>query len=93
MACCAQQPAPPQMVAITISDAIKRAQSANIAYAAAISDAEVGKSERAIAGSALLPGVVYHNQYLYTQGTGGSSIPIRFIANNAVHEYISRINN
>ena len=90
MACCAQQPAPPQMVAITISDAIKRAQSANIAYAAAISDAEVGKSERAIAGSALLPGVVYHNQYLYTQGTGGSSIPIRFIANNAVHEYISQ---
>lgn len=90
MASFAQQPASQQMISITLSDAIKRAQSANTAYAAAISDAEAGKSERTIARSALLPGVVYHNQYLYTQGTGGSSTPIRFIANNAVHEYISQ---
>ena len=90
MTCCAQQSVPSHVVSVTLSDAIKRAQSANNAYAAATSDSEVGQSERNIARSALLPGVVYHNQYLYTQGTGGSSTPFRFIANNAVHEYISQ---
>ncbi|HEV2484737.1 MAG TPA: TolC family protein [Terracidiphilus sp.] len=90
MSCFAQQVASPQVVSITLSDAIKRAQSANTAYAAATSDAAVGQSERTIARSALLPGIVYHNEYLYTQGAGGALTPIRFIANNAVHEYISQ---
>jgi outer membrane protein TolC len=55
--------------------------------------------DKSIARSALLPGVVYHNQYIYTQPgqqssnntqiTGTTSTPI-FIANNSVHEYISQ---
>jgi outer membrane protein TolC len=54
---------------------------------------------RSIARSALLPGVIYHNQYIYTKPgqqastntliTGTTSTPI-FIANNSVHEYISQ---
>jgi outer membrane protein TolC len=63
----------------------------------------VAQAQRGIARSTLLPGVVYHNQFLYTQGTRGVTAPldqtasngqstssVRFIANNAVHEYISQ---
>jgi outer membrane protein len=55
--------------------------------------------DRSIARAALLPTVVYHNQFLYTQsntprdrvgqGTVTQSLPL-FIANNAVHEYTSQ---
>lgn len=86
----AQLTAPPSVTAITLADAVKRAETANTAYATAVADAKVGDSERTIARSALLPGFVYHNQYLYTQGTGRASSPIRFIANNTVHEYVSQ---
>jgi len=58
------------------------------------------KSQSAIALAGLLPGVVYHNQYLYTQGqphasatpssSGATTGGIRFIANNTVHEYVSQ---
>ena len=82
----AQQPASAPIVSITLSEAILRAQSANDAYAAATADVRVAQSERAIARSALLPDVVFHNQYLYTQSTGNT---FRFIANNSVHEYTS----
>jgi len=44
-----------------------------------------------LARDALLPNVNYNTQYLYTQGNGpGNSV--RYIANNAVHEYISQGN-
>lgn len=81
---------------ISLDEAIHRAQTANGAYAAAATDAGAAQAQRTLARSALLPGVVYHNQYLYTQGQGGlpanSSVatPVRFVANNAVHEYISQ---
>jgi outer membrane protein TolC len=82
---------------ITLQDAIKRAQGSDPAYASAATDRTIAGAQTGIARSALLPGVVYHNQFLYTQpqhvggkpvATGASS-PI-FIANNAVHEYISQ---
>ena len=54
--------------------------------------------DRSIARSALLPQLVYHNQYLYTQpsrlanqvSVATSTAGPRFIANNAVHEYVSQ---
>ena len=86
----AQQPAAPP-VSISLEDAIKRAQSANSLFAAASADTRIAQSEHSIARSLLLPNVVYHNQFLYTQGTGQPAIaPIKFIANNAVHEYVSQ---
>ena len=81
---------------ITLEEAINRAQTANTAYSTAVADAGVAEAQRAIASSALLPGIVYHNQFLYTQGTSGvspnstSPTTVRFVANNAVHEYISQ---
>ena len=86
----AQEPTAASIVSISLQEAIKRSQSTNTAFAAATTDAQVAQSERRIARAALLPSVVYHNQYLYTQGTGGSSFPVRFIANNTVHEYVSQ---
>ena len=88
-------PAPP----ITLDEAIRRAQAVETTYGAAVADAGVAQAQRGIVRSTLLPGVVYHNQYLYTQGqtvldqtgsNGQSTSPVRFIANNAVHEYTSQ---
>lgn len=68
-----------------------------------MAEAGVAQAQSGIARSTLLPGVVYHNQFLYTQGTlaqaaarnqatsnAQSTSPVRFIANNAVHEYVSQ---
>ena len=85
------------LTALTLTDAIGQSQSANTTYAQAIADNKVAQAQVGIARSALLPGVVYHNQFLYTQAqhlngkpsNAGASTPI-FIANNTVHEYISQ---
>ena len=85
---------------ITLDDAIHRAQNADTAYATAVTDAGVTAAQRGIARSSLLPGVVYHNQFLYTQGqssalstptsSGANAPAVRFIANNTIHEYLSQ---
>ena len=70
-------------------------------FAAAVAANKVASLDHSIARAALLPNVVYHNQYLYTQPAHGpsqsanasasatTSTP-RFIANNSVHEYTSQ---
>src|ERR1700733_14761201 len=84
---------------ITLPQAIDRARGNDPNVAAAGADAKATALDRSISHAALLPNAVYHNQYLYTQGTGGKGTllagstqtpaPI-FIANNAVHEYTSQ---
>jgi outer membrane protein TolC len=89
----AQSAAPSSTAPITLDEAIRRAQAVETTYGAAVADAGVAQAQRGIARSTLLPGVVYHNQFLYTQGPifpSQSTFPVRFIANNAVHEYISQ---
>ena len=93
--------APAADAPITLDEAIRRAQTSDVAYRSAATDKTVAAADKTIARSALLPGVVYHNQYLYTQpgqpfapssntiNSGTTSTPI-FIANNAVHEYMSQ---
>ena len=89
--------APP--IVITLDDAIHRAEASDPAYAAAKADSGAAALDRSIARGGLLPGVVYHNQALYTQpngllnqaGQGAAAQPApRFIANNAVREYASQ---
>jgi outer membrane protein TolC len=91
--------APSPAAPITLEEAIHRAQANEPNFAMARADAKITALDRSITRAALLPNVIYHNQYLYTQGTGatitvpGSSTPtsaVVFIANNAVHEYISQ---
>lgn len=84
---------------ITLEEAIRRAQISDLTYRTAAANKSVAGLDKSIARSALLPGVVYHNQYIYTKPgqqasnntliTGTTSTPI-FIANNSVHEYISQ---
>jgi outer membrane protein TolC len=103
---CFAQTAPPQAVAgaqsgapliITLDEATRRAQTNEPNFAAARAEAKATALDRSISRAALLPNAVYHNQYLYTQGTSGT-VPVDgnqttspiFIANNAVHEYTSQ---
>lgn len=88
-----------QPIAITIDEAIRRAQGSEANYAAAVATSKTAALDRDIAYGSLLPAVVYHNQALYTQPNGktnqagqgvtSQSAP-RFIANNAVREYASQ---
>ena len=84
---------------ISLDEAIQRAQKSEPNYAVIRAEARATALDRSIARAALLPGAVYHNQYLYTQSSGnGSTItsagnqvsPVIFIANNSVHEYVSQ---
>lgn len=75
---------------ITLSDAIARAKKLSPEYHAALTDAGVAREDKVQAVGAMLPSVNYNAQYLYTQPTAGNGP--RFIANNAVHEYISQGN-
>jgi outer membrane protein TolC len=95
----AATPAPPA-TPITLDEAIRRAEAVETTYNSGLADAGVAAAQRGIARSGLLPGVVYHNGYLFTQGVSipigqpvrnGQSTPgVRFISNNAIHEYFSQ---
>jgi outer membrane protein TolC len=94
----AASPAP-----ITLDQAIALARANEPGFAAAAAASRASNLDRSIARAALLPGVTYHNQFLYTQAANGAtgsarasasspavtSAP-RFIGNNAVHEYTSQ---
>ena len=91
-------PAGTSVPVISLDEAIHRAEANEPAFAAAAAEARASRLERANARAGLLPSAVYHNQYLFTQGSGtqdrvnqltSGSSP-RFIANNAVHEYASQ---
>lgn len=88
-----QQPASGAPAVITLDEAIRRAQANEPAFAASVAVSKAANLDRSIARAALLPNAVYHNQYLYTQANGVQTQTgqgIRFIANNAVHEYTSQ---
>ena len=83
---------------ITLQEAMALARANEPNFAAAAANKRVTALDHSIAQAALLPGVTYHNQVLYTQPNGsfngggpdGSQSAPRFIANNAVREYASQ---
>jgi len=84
---------------ITLHAAIERAEASEPMYASAMADNRVAGLDKSIARAGLLPTAVAHNQFLFTQANGSqdrigqvanTSAPI-FIANNAVHEYLSLV--
>jgi len=101
----AQQPAaaaPTQApLTLTLQDAIQRARANSVALQSALTDQGLAHEGQVQARAALLPKLDYNNSYIYTQPasapTGSADvgqvasqqIP-RFIANNAVHEYLSQ---
>ncbi len=76
---------------LTLQDALDRAKRNSVEYQSALTDAGIAREDRNQARDALLPSVNYNNSYLYTQGVGRGEVP-RFIASNAVHEYLSQGN-
>lgn len=78
---------------LTLQDALARARKNSVAFQSALTDSAIARQDRFQAAGALLPSVAYNNQALYTQGAPKGSTtgaPVVFIANNAVHEYISQ---
>src|SRR5580658_3258220 len=86
-----QAPAPADgTIRLTLEEALARARQNSPQFQAALADAQIAHEDTKQAKDALLPTVSYNNQVLYTQGNGVGGV--RYIANNAVHEYISQGN-
>lgn len=88
----------PEPLHIGLNDAIQRAKTNEVNFASASAAQRTAKIDAYLAKAGLLPSVTFHNQVLYTQPNGQSNqggqagvqaSPI-FIANNAVHEYVSQ---
>jgi outer membrane protein TolC len=73
---------------LTLQDALARARANSVPFQAALTDQGLAHQDNVQARAALLPSVNYNNAYLYTEGNGTSSG--RYIASNAVHEYLSQ---
>lgn len=97
-AICQSQQAAAIPTHISLMDAIQRAQANEPAFAASAAAQKTSVIDSYLAKAALLPTVTYHNQALFTQSNGvhsaGSPAGLQsgpiFIANNAVHEYVSQ---
>jgi outer membrane protein TolC len=74
-----------------LHQALELARQNSVPFQSAVTNAGIAREDRKQARATLLPNVVYDNSAIYTQGTGVDDTP-RFIANNAVHEYISQAN-
>ncbi len=75
---------------ITLQDALNLARKNSAQFQAAVTDAGVAREEKVQARAGLLPGVDFNTSGLYTQANALGNV--RFIANNAPHEYISQGN-
>jgi outer membrane protein TolC len=80
---------------LTLQDALERARKNGTQLQAALTTAALARQDRTQARNALLPTVTYNNSAIYTQGVplGTEKVigaPVIFIANNAVHEYLSQ---
>ncbi|HEY4905336.1 MAG TPA: TolC family protein [Candidatus Sulfotelmatobacter sp.] len=83
---------------ITFQDALKRAESNDPQYRAAVTDLGIAREDKVQARAGILPSVNYNTSFIYTEGTGQPAVCAanltcsgsRFVANNGVHEYISQ---
>ncbi len=73
---------------LTLQQALLLARRYSPQFNAAVTQAGLARENLVQARAGLLPSVTYNNQYLYTEGNNTPSG--RFIANNAVHEYLSQ---
>ena len=83
-------PATLPVLRLTLEDALARARKTSAQFQSSQTDAAIARQDRYQAAAALLPSVTYNNEALYTQLDRSSNV--RFIANNAAHEYISQAN-
>jgi len=86
-----QAPAPASPVKVSLADALNRARANSVVYQGAVMDARIAHEDKKQSVASLLPSVNYNNSAIYTQGNGIDD-QVKFIANNAVHEYVSQGN-
>jgi outer membrane protein TolC len=86
----AQEPSTQAPLTLTFQDALTRARANSVQFQSALTDQGVAHQDIVQARAALLPSVNYNTTYLYSQGGTQPTQPARFIANNAVHEYLSQ---
>jgi outer membrane protein TolC len=84
-------------VRLTLQEAMERARRNSPQFNAAVTNASLAREDRTQARNTLLPSAFYNNSAIYTQSSGPAGVattgvPVIFIANNAVHEYISQAN-
>jgi outer membrane protein TolC len=84
-------PATTSALRLTLEDALARARKNSTQFQAALTDSGLAHQDKIQAFGALLPSVNFNTQALNTQ-SNGPGIGVRYIANNAVHEYISQGN-
>jgi outer membrane protein TolC len=84
-------------IRLTLQDAIERAKKNSVQFQAAVTTAGLAQQDKTQARNTLLPSALYNNSVIYTQSIGLENQklhpnipPVIFIANNAVHEYISQ---
>src|SRR6202163_205311 len=80
---------------LTLQQALDLARKNSTQFNAAVTNAGLARQDRRQAFDALLPTVTYNNSASYTQSAGpigakATGVPVIFIANNAVHEYLSQ---
>ena len=91
-------PNPGAPLRITLQDALALARKNDPTYHAAVTDAGIAREDRAQARDVLLPTATFNTSALYTEPsylnspTGATSSTVKFIANNAPHEYVSQGN-
>jgi outer membrane protein TolC len=85
-----QTPSPHDPLQLSLAQALVLARANSTIYQAALTEAGSTHEDRTQARDALLPQVAYNNQYLYTQPNQLGAV--RYISNNAVHEYVSQGN-
>jgi len=93
----APQATPAAPLRLTLQAALDLARKNNTQYQAAVTNSGLAREDRTQARDALLPSVAYNNSAIYTQSAGPgltsqTGVPVIFIANNTVHEYISQAN-
>jgi outer membrane protein TolC len=82
---------------LTLQQALDLARKNSVQFQAAVTNAGLARQDRRQALNTMLPDVFYNNSAIYTQSSGpvglaATGVPVIFIANNAVHEYISQAN-
>jgi outer membrane protein TolC len=78
------------LLKLTLQDALVRARKNSVPFQSALTDSAIARQDRYLAATVLLPSVTYTNQAWYTQLNKDKTVI--FIANNALHEYVSQGN-
>lgn len=87
----AASPSASALVQLTLDDALRRARQNSVSFQSAVTDAGLAHEDKKQAIATLLPSANYDTSAIYTEGTGAGN-QVKFIANNAVHEYFSQGN-